>query len=139
MENFKLGELVKDYNEYAKSDEARIINITKYIASGINTKNKWIDVIDYEYWGQKANIHIYKNIVIELFNRHIKPKYPKKTDFQSEYQYKEAARAITWKTANEDIQKQRSNGVKGFRFSFDTNPYNRNKGKRKVIYRDHWN
>ena len=54
MDKFKLGEMVKDYKEYAKSDEARIINITKYIARGINTKNKWIDVIDYEFWGQKA-------------------------------------------------------------------------------------
>jgi len=71
-------------------------------------------------------------VEIELFERKIKPKYPKDADAM-------LMRAITWKAAHKDIAEQRFNGIQGTLFQVTGRSYNKNKGKFEIRLFDHWN
>ena len=66
---------------------------------------------NWELYGykNKFNKWDFSNITIELFPRKTKPIYP-------QYVSDEYKKYITWKTANEDISIQNSQGYKGIRF-----------------------
>lgn len=68
----------------------------------------------------------FSSLTIELFPRKTKPIYPK-------YASIEDKKFITWKTANEDIAKQRSQGYRGKKFIICPKLVNKNQGKTKTI------
>jgi hypothetical protein len=106
--NVKLNEkkVVNDYFDYLKSDEAAIVYIAKNLVNNLDTKKKWIDVVDFDCWGSKGGMPAFNYIVVELFDRMIFPDYPNNENSQLK-------RAITWRTCNNDISQQRSKGIRG--------------------------
>lgn len=126
-------DLLKDeYSRYSKTDEAAAVFFVKKLVFTIDTKGKWIDVISSERYDCYDNKPAFKNVKIELFERKIKPKYPRDADEM-------LIRAITWKAAHEDIGKQRSCGIRGPLFEITGCSYNKNKGKFENKSFDNWN
>lgn len=124
--------LMKEYFNYLRSDEATVVFITKYLAKNIECEGKWIDVIDYDAYGERDGKTAFNYMVIELFNRKIKPHYPKGSELQLK-------KAITWKAAHEDINKQRSVGIKGTKYLILCKLFNKNRGKKEVKLFPNWN
>ncbi len=126
-------QLIKDgYLRYLKSDEATAVYFVKNLESSIETKEKWIDVIYSEKYPDCDGKPAFKILTIELFKRKIKPKYPKDADEMLK-------KAITWKAAHDDIQTQRSNGIRGPVYQITGCSYNKNRGKFVTKLFDFWN
>jgi len=129
------GELLKEeYLRYLKSDEAAAVYFVKNLVSSIETKGKWIHVISCDRYldHDQDNKPKFRNLTIELFERKVKPKYPQNADTSLK-------RAITWKTSHEDIDNQRSCGIRGPVFLVIGRYYNKNYGKTVTKTFDHWN
>lgn len=127
------NELLKEeYHLYLRSDEAAAVYFVKNLVNGIDTEGKWIDVINEERYPDVNDKPVFKNVVIELFERKIKPKYPKDADVM-------LTRAITWEAAHKDINEQRSHGIHGPVFEVTGCRYNKNKGKYETRSFANWN
>jgi hypothetical protein len=116
-----------NYITYIESGESAAVFITRDIVTDIDTTNKWIDIIDYSSNKDHGQFH-FNYIIVELFNRKTKPKYPSKSDI-GEIIYSNQCKYITWLTANDDIANQRSNNVKGPKYLILCKLENRNKGR----------
>ena len=126
-------ESLKDkYGLYLRSNEAAAVYFVKNFVSNLDTKDKWIDIISSEKYPNYDNKPAFKNVKIELFERKIKPKYPKDADVM-------LRRTITWEAAHKDIAEQRFNGIQGTVFQVTGRSYNKNKGKFEIRLFDHWN
>lgn len=75
----KYESLKDEYGLYSRSNEAVAVYFVKSIVSNLDTKDKWIDIISYERY-PNYDKPAFKNLEIELFERKIKPKYPKDAD-----------------------------------------------------------
>lgn len=126
-------ELLKKYIEYASSDEALAVLFVKKELK--QSKGYWIDIVDFESYNDISVDDLeFKFVVCGLYKRKIKPNYPPKSRFVNngkfdEKEYYKAVRAITWHTANEDIQQQKTNGVKCVNYQIKGVKYNKNRGK----------
>lgn len=99
-----------EYISYVESGESAAVFITRDICKKINTKGKWIDVIDLDtFLKDNGSRTAFNYFIVEIFDRKIKPEYPK-------YRNKEDIKYITWKTAHEDISEQRARGIKGAKY-----------------------
>ncbi len=123
---------LNDYFDYLKSEEATIVNIVKNLVKDLNTKKKWVDVVDFDCWGSRGGKYAFNYIVVELFDRKIYPKYPHNADLNIK-------KAITWKTCHDDIEKQRSKGIKGTMFLITCHLFNKNRGKKLKKIFHNWN
>lgn len=98
-----------EYIAYVNSGESAAVFIVRDCASDIDCKGQWIDVVeligDKDEYGQWD----FKRIRVELFERKIKAEYPKGAD-------KEERRYITWRTATDDIESQKKEGITGPRY-----------------------
>lgn len=128
----KNEKMLKAYLDYERSEEAAIVFIAKNLVKDLDTKNKWVHVVDYDCWGRKGGRNGFNYIVVELFDRKLHPVYPKGADIKLK-------RAITWDTAHEDIKQQQDKGAKGPKFLITCQLYNRNKGKYELKERPFWN
>jgi len=106
----RIDKCVDKYKEYAKSPEAfAVLFVKKHLKT-----LKWIKITDYDYIGDEGYRKLkFSYVECELFERTITPKYPKKSDYESEEYYIRVCRAITWETAHRDISLQEEKGVKG--------------------------
>ena len=98
-----------EYISYLANGDSAAVFITRDIVKSINTKDKWIDVVELQgqkNWDCKWD---FKRIVVEIFPRKIKPIYPKNATL-------EMKKYITWETAQRDIREQRSKGIKGVQY-----------------------
>lgn len=107
------------YRRYVSSHHPEAIEFIKRNAKTIKSKGEiWLDVQTYSEFSDKApdgsdlpgtgKVILFKKIIFDIFPRKIKPQYIKEdTDYN---------RYITWKTATEDIQKQKAAGNKGERW-----------------------
>ena len=61
--NVKLNEkkVLNEYFDYLKSDEAAIVYIMKNLVNNLDSKRKWIDVVDFDCWGSRgyASLQLY--------------------------------------------------------------------------------
>ena len=110
----------EEYLSYLNNGESAVVYITRDIVKSIDTSNKWIDVIDHDGEKNWDSQWKFNYIVVELFPRKKKPQYPKGAD-DSEKRY------LTWKTAHDDIDEQRSAGVSGEEFRIEVKLVNKNK------------
>ncbi len=79
-----------EYISYLANGDSAAVFITRDIVKSINTKDKWIDVIELQgqkNWDCKWD---FKRIVVEILPRKIKPIYPKNATL-------EMKKYITWK------------------------------------------
>lgn len=121
------------YISYVENGEFAAVFITRDVAQDVLTRGRWIDVISLK--GQKKLIDVidrngqkhqefrwdFDYFIVELFLRKLRPKYPDNiSDEDKKY--------ITWKTAHEDIENQRRNGVNGAKYLIGPKLVNRNQG-----------
>ncbi|WP_413301021.1 hypothetical protein AA0X95_20240 [Bacillus sp. 1P10SD] len=132
--NVKLNEkkVLNEYFDYLKSDEAAIVYIVKNLVNNLDSKRKWIDVVDFDCWGSRGGMPAFNYIVVALFDRMIFPSYPSNASFQLK-------KAITWRTCHNDISQQRSKGIRGKTFLITCNLFNKNKGKLVTKLFHNWN
>ncbi len=133
-------ELFRKYIEYASSEEAlAVLFVKKELKESVGN---WIDIVVFESYQEISFKNLeFKLVKCGLYKRTIKPKYPPKSDFKingkfDENKYYQLIRAITWSTANEDIQLQKSKGVKAEKYEIRGVKYNKNRGK--FIKRPPW-
>lgn len=119
------------YISYVESGESAAVFVVRDIVRSIDTTGMWIDVLSLEGDKNKDGRWDFKYINVELFPRRLHPKYPPGASV-------ELKKYIMWKTANEDIAKQRSRGYKGPKFRVNPKLVNRNKGKYRKVRRA-WN
>ena len=115
----KVWEVDPDYRRYVSSHHPEAIEFIKRNAAAFQKKgNVWLDIQDYSVFPGTApdgsnlpgagKVILFKTIVFDVFPRKMKPEYREEdTDYN---------RYITWKTATEDIRKQRSEGNRGERW-----------------------
>lgn len=115
-----------EYISYVENGDSAAVFIVRDIVKAINTSGMWIDVLSTSGYKNEYDKWDFSSITIELFPRKIKPVYP-------EYASIEDKKYITWKTANEDISKQRKKGYKGKRFVICLKLVNKNQGKTKIV------
>lgn len=106
----RIDKCVDKYKEYAESPEAfAVLFVKKHLKTF-----KWIKITDYDYVGYDGYEKLkFSYVKCELFERTITPKYPQKSDYDSEEYYIRVCRAITWETAHIDMSSQEEKGVKG--------------------------
>lgn len=78
----RIDKCVDKYKEYAESPEAfAVLFVKKHLKTF-----KWIKITDYDYVGYDGYKKLkFSYVKCELFERTITPKYPKKSDYDSEY------------------------------------------------------
>lgn len=101
------------YIAYVDSSESTAVLIVRDIVKNIDTKEKWIDVRHMEKRFLSDYDGDFSFIIVELFPRKQKPTYPKKMVEQTDSDYENRKRYITWQTATADINHQRAQGIKG--------------------------
>ena len=119
--------LIEQYKKYANTEDAlAILFVKKYLNA---SKNKWVKINDIThskyFFEDKLE---FKAVTCELFERKTKPEYPKASEFKTKEEYVMACRAITWKTANEDIWEQEQTSVHGTKYKLEGLKYNANTG-----------
>ena len=119
------------YIRYVENGESKAVYITRDIVESINTKDKWIDVLNIDNALLNESDWRIKSFTVELFPRKTHPKYPKGA-------CNEEKKYITWKTAHEDIDYLRRQGYKGEKFRVYPKLVNINKGKYRIV-RALWN
>ena len=124
----KLNEKKNDpeYISYLQNGDSAAVFIVRDIVKSVNTSGMWIDILSTSGGKNEYGKWDFSSITIELFPRKIKPVYP-------EYSSIADKKYITWKTANEDISKQRKKGYKGKRFVICPKLVNKNQGKTKIV------
>lgn len=113
-----------EYISYVELGESAAVFVARDIVKAIDTTGKWIDILDLDgckNWDGQWNFEYF---TFELFPRKTQPKYPAGVS-------EEDKKYITWKTAHEDIARQRRQGYRGARFKICPKLVNRNKGKNK--------
>lgn len=114
------------YISYVTNGDSAAIFIVRDIVRSIDTSGMWIDVLNTSGYKNNYDKWDFSNITVELFPRKTRPVYP-------EYASTEDKKYITWKTANEDIAKQRSHGYKGQKFTICPKLVNKNQRKTRTI------
>lgn len=90
-------ELKREYWICTKTDEAAAVYYIRNLVENIDTKGKWIDIIFSDrYYSDYDDKTAFKNVIVELFERKIKPKYLKDADI-------DLKRAIAWKVPTTTI------------------------------------
>lgn len=88
--------------------------VRKYLRA---SRGMWVDILEYDcpmhYLPEDLQ---FKEVRCELFPRKIVPEYPPREKYDNEVSYRLACRGVTWETAHEDIENQRSRGKKGWKF-----------------------
>ncbi|WP_273129474.1 hypothetical protein [Bacillus weihaiensis] len=103
----------KAYIEYVERRESLAVMIVRDLVKTIDTRGYWVDVRHLEEHFLTDFDRDFSFIIVELFQRVLKPDYPKKMIEETDADYKNRIAYITWKTANADIHSQRTRGIKG--------------------------
>ena len=112
------------YISFVENGESAAVFIARDIAKDIPTVGRWIDVLSTDGVKRKDGRWDFRVIVVELFQRKKKPVYPKDaTEDDRKY--------ITWKTANEDISKQRKHQIREPKYRIIPRLVNRSQEKAK--------
>lgn len=115
-----------EYISYIEHGDSAAVFIVRDVVKSINTRGKWIDVLELDGDKNYAGRWDFKKIQVEIFPRKIKPVYPEYSD-DAEIRY------ITWETANRDIANQRRAGFVGEKFEICPKLVNINYGKFKEV------
>ena len=111
------------YLPYASSYEAlAILFVRKYLNQADDTV--WVDILTWDAPSHYDPRNLeFKQVKCELFPKKTIPKYPPRSDFFNDYEYRLICRAITWEAANKDIESWRSKGYKGKKYIIDAVSY----------------
>ncbi len=98
-----------DYIAYIENGKSGAVFITRDVAEKIDTKGKWVDIIEIECNKRYRGQNEYKFFIVELFNKREHPKYEKGMTAQ-------AKKYLTWQVATNDIASQRDKGICGEKY-----------------------
>ena len=129
---YKNEEVLRAYLGYMRTEEPTIVFIAKNLVKDLDTKKKWIHVVDFDCWGIRGRKFAFNYIIVELFDRKLHPKYPEDANEQMR-------KAITWQAAHDDIAQQKAKGIMGPMFLITCPLYNKNKGKKMREELPYWN
>lgn len=115
-----------EYISYVESGESAAVFVVRDIVKPIDTSRKWIDILSLDGFKNEDDRWNFKYFIIELFPRKKNPQYPDGATVEEK-------KYITWITACEDIEEQRSRGYKGPKYRIDLKLVNRNKGKYRKV------
>lgn len=154
MESSNYKALLKDYNNYSHSDEAVVVYIVRNYVDKLETKSKWIDVIDFDAWAinrewgnnrewesNEKKKKSFNYFVIELFKREINPIYPNEKEYSENQKdnYIRICKALTWEASHTDIDQQREKGKRGPMYLVICPVRNKNRGKKFKKAFPFWN
>ncbi len=122
-----------------KSSEALAVYIIKAYVHQVDTRNKWIDIVNSSTWEHRSSKTAFNYLIVEIFDRKKHPIYPNKIEQMDDYRYRQICKAITWDVSHDDIRNQRERGIRGQLFLTIVPIYNKNKGKKVVIEKPFWN
>lgn len=130
--------LLRKYLEYANTPEAfAVLFVKKHLDQA---KGHWIDIVDCEQYEMSSdNLH-FRFVKGGLYKRKMRPRYPSKAAYTTaksfdERGYNSMIRAITWKTAHEDIEQQKASKVAASKFKITGVSFDKNRGSRN-FFRD---
>ena len=69
MTMYKNEEVLRAYLGYMRTEEPTIVFIAKNLVKDLDTKKKWIHVVDFDYWGIRGAKSAFNYIIVELFDR----------------------------------------------------------------------
>lgn len=115
-----------EYISYVLNGDSAAVFIVRDVVKSIDTSGMWIDVLKTSGYKNEDQKWDFSSITIELFPRKMKVVYPEDASIDDK-------KYITWKTANEDIKKQREKGYKGKRYVICPKLVNKNQGKTKIV------
>lgn len=131
-----------DFISYVEDGESAAVFIVRDIVKSINTKGKWVDVLNTEGYRDFAQWH-FEKIEVEIFPRKTQPKYipyPENATEEEKIRIDVQNHYITWVTAHNDIDMLRANGYVGQKFEICLKLVNINNGKLKEIpQKEIWN
>jgi hypothetical protein len=128
--------LLKKYRKYANTEEAfAILFVKKNIAQ---SKGHWVDVDACQRYEMSSDNFHFRFVFGGLYPRKIQPKYPSKSIFTHDGKFNERSyllmvRAITWETANKDIEQQKSKQIKVSKFNIKGVSYDKNKNNKNYF------
>lgn len=131
--------LLSKYLEYAGTEEAlAILFVKKYLNKA---KGHWVDISDCRRYEMSDDDLRFRFVNGGLYKRKIKPKYPPKSNFTvngklKEREYYLAIRAITWETANRDIEQQKQKRIRPINFKITGVSYDKNRGNKNYFRSD---
>ncbi len=101
-----------EYISYIDSGESAAVFIARDICKEIETRDKWIDAISFSVYEKEYSYHrkAFDWIIVELFPRQIRPIYDQAYSLEEK-------RYLTWQTAHEDMDVQRSLGYNGPKYA----------------------
>ena len=131
--------LLRKYRAYASSEDAFAILFTK---KNLNqTKGHWVDIDDSRRYEMSSDNFHFRYVIGGLYKRKLKPQYPSKSEYTvngifDEHKYYLMTRAITWETANKDIEQQKSKKIKATKFKITGVSYDKNRGNNNYFRDD---
>ena len=131
-----------EFISYLEDGESAAIFIVRDIVKSINTHGKWIDVLKTEGKKNKWDRWDFSKIEVEIFPRKTNPEYkiyPENATEREKIQIDMYNHYLTWKTANEDIDKWRAEGYVGQKFEVCPKLVNKNRGKfKEIVLKEIW-
>ncbi|MEM5368451.1 hypothetical protein V4C53_20755 [Paraburkholderia azotifigens] len=131
--------LLKKYREYANTEEAfAVLFVKKHLTQA---KGHWVDVVDCQRYEMSSDSLHFRFVVGALYERRIQPQYPPRSSYTingkfDEHTYYLMARAITWETAHNDIEQQKSKCVKPLKFEITGVSYDKNRNNKAYFRED---
>ncbi|MEM5341463.1 hypothetical protein [Paraburkholderia azotifigens] len=131
--------LLKKYREYANTEEAFAVLFVKKHLTQAN--GHWVDVVDFQRYEMSSDSLHFRFVVGALYERRIQPQYPSRSSYTidgkfDEHTYRLMARAITWQTAHNDIEQQKSKRVKPLKFEITGVSYDKNRNNKAYFRED---
>lgn len=120
------------YISYVQNGDSAAVFIARGLVDEIDTKGKWIDIINRDIKGRRDGRIDFNYFDIELFLRKTKLVYPKDVD-------DEIIKYITWQTATADIEKSRRSGYRGKKYRIKTKLYKEKILIKSKTIQDWWN
>ncbi|WP_454711844.1 hypothetical protein [Cupriavidus nantongensis] len=131
--------LIKKYREYANTEEAfAVLFVKKHLTQA---KGHWVDVVNSQRYEMSSDSLHFRFVVGGLYERRIQPQYPPRSSYTingkfDEHTYYLMARAITWETAHNDIEQQKSKRVKPLKFEITGVSYDKNRNNKAYFRED---
>ncbi|HPC16970.1 MAG TPA: hypothetical protein P5318_12255 [Candidatus Hydrogenedentes bacterium] len=131
--------LLSKYLDYAKTDEARaVLFVKKHLTQA---RGHWIDVFDCRRYEISSDPLHFRFVVGGLYKRIIQPEYPSESAYIIDGKFDKRSyvlmvRAITWETAHQDIQQQKSKNVAPRKFKITGIAYNKERSIKDFFRED---
>jgi len=131
--------LLKKYFKYANNEESfAVLFVKKHLTQA---KGHWVNIVDCRRYEMSSdNLH-FRFVIGGLYKRKIQPQYPSKSVYTidgkfDEHKYYLMLRAITWETAQKDIEQQQLKNIASRKFKITGVSYDKNRSNKDFFRKD---